>query len=124
MSARRLAMDGADAGVRRVAGGGDVARPAIPAPACDAGGHCITCSDEGTPMRVLELVGDGVALCRSGDGGCSEVLTGVIGEVGPGDVLLVHAGTALTRLADSESSEPVASPAPPGQNAAGPQAGA
>jgi hydrogenase maturation factor len=55
---------------------------------------CITCSDQGTPMRVLELGGDGIARC---DGG--EVLTDLVGDVRPGDELLVHAGVAIARLA-------------------------
>jgi hypothetical protein len=55
-------------------------------------GHCVTCSDEGTPMRVTEAA-DGIALC---DG--VEVMTELVGEVSPGDELLVHAGVALVRL--------------------------
>ena len=70
----------------------------VAAPACDARDHCITCSDEGRPMRVLAGDADGVALCEAEDGERAEVLTGVVGDVAPGDVLLVHAGTALLRL--------------------------
>jgi hypothetical protein len=60
---------------------------------CDEGFHCVTCSDEGVPMRVLEA-GDGLAVCEGG----VEVLTGLVGPVAAGDELLVHAGTALVRL--------------------------
>jgi hydrogenase maturation factor len=55
--------------------------------------HCITCSDEGVPMRVLALEEDGVARCEGGD-----VMTDLVGAVAPGDTLLVHAGVALARL--------------------------
>jgi hydrogenase maturation factor len=57
-------------------------------------GHCATCSDEGVPMRVLELCGDGLARCEDG----VEVMTDLVGDVEPGDELLVHAGVALARL--------------------------
>jgi hydrogenase maturation factor len=60
--------------------------------ACDDD-HCITCSDEGVPMRVLDVRDDGLAVC---DGG--EVMTELVGPVRPGDELLVHAGVALARL--------------------------
>jgi hydrogenase maturation factor len=55
-------------------------------------GHCVTCSDEGVLMRVTE-VRDGVALCSG-----VEVMTELVGQVEPGDQLLVHAGVALVRL--------------------------
>jgi hypothetical protein len=58
---------------------------------CDEN-HCITCSDEGVPMRVTAVV-DGLALC---DG--VEVMTELVGDVAPGDELIVHAGVALVRL--------------------------
>jgi hydrogenase maturation factor len=54
--------------------------------------HCVTCSDEAVPMRVIEVRGDGIALC---DG--AEVMTELVGDVAPGDELLVHAGTAIAR---------------------------
>ncbi len=57
--------------------------------------HCVTCSDEGVPMRVLETSGDGLARCEGG----VEVMTELVGAVEPGDQLLVHAGVALQRLA-------------------------
>jgi hydrogenase maturation factor len=66
---------------------------------CVAEGHCITCSDEGVPMRVVEAgSGEGLALCRDAEGRVSEVMTGLVGAVAAGDALLVHAGTALLRL--------------------------
>ena len=54
--------------------------------------HCVTCSDEAVSMRVTEVRGDGIAVC-----GDAEVLTALIGEVEPGDELLVHAGAAIAR---------------------------
>jgi hydrogenase maturation factor len=56
--------------------------------------HCITCSDEGVPMRVLEALDGGLALCE----GDAQVMTDLVGDVSPGDRLLVHAGVALLRL--------------------------
>jgi hydrogenase maturation factor len=64
--------------------------------------HCITCSDEAVPMRVLELSAPGLALCQDESGSASEVMTDLVGQVGPGDTLLVHAGTALL-LAETRS---------------------
>ena len=61
-----------------------------PDPACGAGGHCITCSDEGLPMRVLEAADDG--------GAHHTVETALVAPVAPGDELLVHAGVALVAL--------------------------
>ena len=57
-------------------------------------GHCITCSDEGVPMRVLELCGGGLVRCDDG----VEVMIDLVGAVEPGDELLVHAGVALAKL--------------------------
>ena len=54
--------------------------------------HCITCADEAVPMRVTEVRPDGIAVC-----GAREVMTELVGEVAPGDELLVHAGAAIAR---------------------------
>jgi hydrogenase maturation factor len=56
--------------------------------------HCTTCSDEGVPMRVVEVRAGGTALCE----GDVEVMTDLVGAVEPGETLLVHAGVALQRL--------------------------
>jgi len=56
--------------------------------------HCVTCSDEGVPMRVVEVRPGGTALCEGG----VEVMTDLVGAVEAGDTLLVHAGVALQRL--------------------------
>jgi hydrogenase maturation factor len=61
--------------------------------------HCITCSDEGVPMRVLKLdPARGVALCEDEGGQRATVETALVDAVAPGDDLLVHAGVALIRL--------------------------
>lgn len=81
---------------------------------CDAH-HCLTCGDDGVPMRVLRIdAARGLALCEAvaadGPGGAghagaehagaehASVETALVEPVAPGDLLLVHAGTALTRL--------------------------
>jgi len=61
--------------------------------------HCITCGDDGVPMTVLAVDLDrGLALCAHVDGRRETVETALVAPVALGDVLLVHAGTALTRL--------------------------
>ncbi len=58
-------------------------------------GHCVTCSDEGTVLRVVEVRDGATAMCDDG----SEVMTDLVGDVRAGDVLLCHAGVALQPLA-------------------------
>jgi hydrogenase maturation factor len=68
-------------------------------PACDDPYHCVTCSDEGVPMRVVAVDEErALALCAAPDGARSSVEVALVGPVAPGDELLVYAGTALTRL--------------------------
>jgi hydrogenase maturation factor len=45
-------------------------------------------------MRVIQVFPDGLAACDDG----AEVMTDLVGEVEPGDELLVHAGVALVKL--------------------------
>jgi HupF/HypC family len=60
--------------------------------------HCITCSDSAVPMCVEVLLGDsGLAVC---DGQIVDVT--LVLPVRPGDVVLVHADTALARLEPEE----------------------
>jgi hydrogenase assembly chaperone HypC/HupF len=67
--------------------------------------HCITCGDDGVPMRVLRVDdARALALCEDGDGAHASVEIALVEPVTPGDTLLVHAGTALAHLAQ----EPVA----------------
>jgi hydrogenase maturation factor len=65
-------------------------------------GHCITCSDEGAPMRVVAVdERRELALCEDADGARSAVEIALVLPVAPQDVLLVHAGTALARIEDA-----------------------
>jgi hydrogenase maturation factor len=57
--------------------------------------HCITCSDEAQPMRVLSVEPSSLARCVDEHGACSEVMIDLVGEIAAGDVLLVHAGVAI-----------------------------
>jgi hydrogenase maturation factor len=62
--------------------------------ACDLESHCITCSDEAVPVRVVEVDrAEGLAIGADG----STIETALVEPVERGDVLLVHAGTALAR---------------------------
>lgn len=61
------------------------------------GDHCVTCSDEAAPMRVVRLE-HGLALCDDG-GELREVMVELVAPVEPGEELLVHAGTAIGRAA-------------------------
>jgi hydrogenase maturation factor len=68
---------------------------------CDSGaGHCVTCSDEG---RVVEVEGApnaaGAALVLAA-GRHETVDVSLIDDPRPGDLLLVHAGVALIRIAE------------------------
>jgi hydrogenase maturation factor len=59
---------------------------------------CITCGDEALPMRVLEVDGErGLALCCAQAGEPARVEIGLVEPVTAGELLLVHAGTALGR---------------------------
>jgi HupF/HypC family len=67
----------------------------VPPAVCDEQ-HCITCGDDGDPMTVLALDDTrGLALCVGEDGRRSSVETALVLPVDVGDVLLVHAGTAI-----------------------------
>ena len=57
---------------------------------------CITCSDEGRPAEVLSVEGD-EALVRTAEGR-ERIDTSIIDTPSPGDLLLVHAGSAITNL--------------------------
>ena len=66
---------------------------------CEDPRHCITCGDDGIPMWVLAVDEDrGLALCETDGGARESVEIALVDPVTPGDALLVHAGTALTKL--------------------------
>ncbi len=61
-----------------------------------ADGHCITCADEAVEMIVMQLDGErGLALAQAANGSCHSVEIALVAPVAVGDVLLVHAGTAI-----------------------------
>ena len=61
--------------------------------------HCITCGDDGVPMRVVRVDASRLlALCEDAEGARSSVEVALVAPVARGDRLLVHAGTALTTL--------------------------
>ncbi|MDR0960479.1 MAG: HypC/HybG/HupF family hydrogenase formation chaperone [Propionibacteriaceae bacterium] len=63
------------------------------------GEQCITCSDEGVPATVLEYpVGPFDLAAVEIDGVVDEVDVMVVGDVVPGDRILVHAGSAIAIL--------------------------
>ena len=63
--------------------------------------HCITCGDVGEPMTVVAVdTGRELALCAGEHGQRGSVETALVAPVSPGDLLLVHAGTAIARLDD------------------------
>jgi hydrogenase maturation factor len=66
---------------------------------CDHDDTCITCGDVAVEMTVLRVDAErGLALCEA-ERGKETVETALVGPVTPGDGLLVHAGTALQRVA-------------------------
>jgi len=66
---------------------------------CDGSTHCITCGDVAIPLTVMRLDDErGLALCADEDGMSETVEIDLVAPVGPGDRILVHAGTAIARL--------------------------
>ena len=64
---------------------------------------CITCGDEGIPVRVVRIDAQrGLALCAGDDGARTTIETALVEPVAVGEALLVHAGVALARL-DAEA---------------------
>ncbi|OLT17020.1 hydrogenase assembly protein HupF [Actinomadura sp. CNU-125] len=54
---------------------------------------CVTCSDAAVPVRVRELLGDGLALVDTGAG--QEEVSVALVDARVGDVVLVHAKEAI-----------------------------
>ncbi|MDX6486319.1 MAG: hydrogenase expression/formation protein HypC, partial [Gaiellaceae bacterium] len=58
--------------------------------------HCMTCGDDGVPMTVVRVDTERLlALCEDDHGARSSVEIALVDPVGPGDTVLVHAGTAI-----------------------------
>jgi hydrogenase expression/formation protein HypC len=61
--------------------------------------HCVTCSDEGVPMRVLRIDAEReLALCEDEAGARHTVEIGLV-DAAVGTAVLVHAGVALVAVA-------------------------
>lgn len=63
---------------------------------------CITCSDEGRLGEVVEVSGDGTASVRTA-AGVEMVVATMVDPLGVGDLVLVHAGTAISRVEEETS---------------------
>ena len=61
---------------------------------------CITCSDEGRLGEVVAILADGRAQVRT-PAGLEAVDTTLIDQAHPGDLVLIHAGTAVTLVEGS-----------------------
>ena len=61
----------------------------------DGEGHCVTCSDEALPARVLRVDQEtGLALVEVKDT-TEEIDVSLVDDIVPGDLLLVHGGVAI-----------------------------
>jgi hydrogenase maturation factor len=65
---------------------------------------CVTCSDEGRLGEVVNTSIDGQATVRTARG-IENVITALVDPVAVGDLVLVHAGTAISRVGDSDERE-------------------
>ena len=64
----------------------------------DSEGHCVTCSDEALPAKVLRVDQEtGLALVTVQDA-TEEIDITLVEGVVPGDVLLVHGGVAISHV--------------------------
>ena len=66
---------------------------------------CITCSDEGRLAEVTDVLDAGRAVVRAG-GRVETIQAGIVEPLAPGDLVLVHAGTAITVLHESDRVSP------------------
>jgi hydrogenase maturation factor len=69
----------------------------------DEEGHCLTCSDEALPARVLRVdQATGLALVML-EQTAVEIDTSLIEGFGPGDWVLVHGGVAVASLGEASN---------------------
>ena len=61
------------------------------------GDHCVTCSDEAVPVRIVRLHGADLADVDVGEGRIEEISVALVDAV-VGDTVLVHAKEAIGRL--------------------------
>ena len=80
------------------------------APTCDHSEGCITCGDEAVELRVVRIDRErDLALCeRSQDGSRESVEIALVHPVTEGDLLLVHAGTAIAHAAPADAEGAIA----------------
>jgi len=71
--------------------------PSDPATSCSAEPGCITCGDVAVVLTVASAYGVD-ARCHDEQGREELVATELVGDVQPGDRVLVHAGVAIERL--------------------------
>ncbi len=65
---------------------------------CDHTTGCITCGDEAVAMRVLKLdSARGLALCADNEGRRETVEIALV-DAAEGDLLMVHAATAIAQV--------------------------
>ena len=64
---------------------------------------CVTCSDEGRPGEVMTASAEGMATVRTARG-VEDVVTALIDPVAAGELVLVHAGTAISRIEEERRS--------------------
>jgi hydrogenase maturation factor len=70
-------------------------------PTCEYLDGCITCGDEAVAMRIERIDRDReLALCATDEGWRQSVEIALVQPVGEGDTVLVHAGTAIARVAE------------------------
>ncbi len=74
-------------------------------PMCSAEPGCITCGDVAVALTVLDVDGSD-ARCRDEQGQQEQVAIELVGDVRPGDRVLVHAGVAIERLDRGAPSAP------------------
>jgi HupF/HypC family len=64
---------------------------------------CVTCSDEGRLGEVVSASEHGQATVRTARG-VEDVVTTLVDPVAPGELVLVHAGTAISRVEEEDGS--------------------
>lgn len=63
---------------------------------------CTTCGDVAVPVRVLAAT-DVLAVCEDRTGQRAEIALAFVGPVAAGDVLMAHAGVALTNVSRAQA---------------------
>jgi hypothetical protein len=72
-----------------------------PSEGCEGDEVCVTCSDEGRLGEVIAAA-DGTARVRTARG-VEDVTTTLVGPLNAGDLVLVHAGVAISTVAEDRS---------------------